>query len=108
MLKPIREESCKVIKEDMIARVARETGYSRSVVANVIETTLSNITFALSKGDKVQFSGFGTFEPKKRAARTGRNPHTKEAVPIPARVLPVFTAGKYLKNAVEKEIGGKK
>lgn len=97
-----------MIKEDMIARVARETGYSRSVVANVIETTLSNITFALSKGDKVQFSGFGTFEPKKRAARTGRNPHTKEAVPIPARVLPVFTAGKYLKNAVEKEIGGKK
>ena len=104
MLKPIREESCKVIKEDMIARVARETGYSRSVVANVIETTLSNITFALSKGDKVQFSGFGTFEPKKRAARTGRNPHTKEAVPIPARILPVFTAGKYLKDAVEKEI----
>ena len=93
-----------MIKEDMIARVARETGYSRSVVANVIETTLSNITFALSKGDKVQFSGFGTFEPKKRAARTGRNPHTKEAVPIPARILPVFTAGKYLKNAVEKNI----
>lgn len=94
-----------MIKEDMIARVARETGYSRSVVANVIETTLSNITFALSKGDKVQFSGFGTFEPKKRAARTGRNPHTKEAVPIPARIMPVFTAGKYLKDAVERKVG---
>lgn len=93
-----------MIKEDVVAKVARETGYSRSVVANVIETTLANITFALSKGEKVQFSGFGTFEPKKRAARTGRNPHTKEAVHIPARILPVFTAGKYLKNAVEKEI----
>ena len=104
MLKPIRKESCKVIKEDVVAKVARETGYSRSVVTNVLETTLANITFALSKGDKVQFSGFGTFEPKKRAARTGRNPHTKEAVPIPARILPVFTAGKYLKDAVEKEI----
>lgn len=93
-----------MIKEDVVAKVSRETGYSRQVVTNVIETTLANITFALSKGDKVQFSGFGTFEPKKRAARTGRNPHTKEAVPIPARILPVFTAGKYLKDAVEKEI----
>lgn len=97
-----------MIKEDIVARVARETGYSRSVVTKVIENTLTNITLALSKGDKVQFSGFGTFEPKKRAARTGRNPHTKEAVPIPARILPVFTAGKYLKDAVEKKIGGKK
>lgn len=97
-----------MIKEDIVARVARETGYSRSVVTKVIENTLTNITLALSKGDKVQFSGFGTFEPKKRAARTGRNPHTKEAVPIPARIMPVFTAGKYLKDAVEQEIGCKK
>ena len=93
-----------MIKEDIVARVARETGYSRSVVTKVIENTLTNITLALSKGDKVQFSGFGTFEPKKRAARTGRNPHTKEAVPIPARIMPVFTAGKCLKNAVEQEL----
>lgn len=90
-----------MIKEEVIARVASETGYNRYVVSRIIESTLSNITTALSRGVKVQFSGFGTFEPKKRAARTGRNPHTKEAVPIPARVLPIFTAGKRLKDAVE-------
>lgn len=89
-----------MIKEDMIARVARDTGYSRQVVSNILESTLNNITFALSNGDKVQFSGFGTFEPKNRAARTGRNPHTGEAVPIPARVMPTFTAGKTLKEYV--------
>lgn len=97
-----------MIKEDVIAKVARDTGYSRYEVSRIIESTLSNITSALSRGVKVQFSGFGTFEPKKRAARIGRNPHTKEAVPIPARIMPVFTAGKYLKDAVEKEIDGKK
>lgn len=89
-----------MIKEDMIAKVARDTGYSRQVVSNIIESTLTNITFALSKGDKVQFAGFGAFEPKKRAARTGRNPHTGEKVAIPARVMPTFTAGKTLKERV--------
>ena len=97
-----------MIKEDIVAKVAKDTGYSKQVVTNIIETTLFNITAALSIGDKVQFSGFGTFEPKMRAARTGRNPHTKEAVPIPARVMPVFTAGKYLKNAVAMKTGDKK
>lgn len=94
-----------MIKEDMVATVARETGYNRQAVTDIIETTLANITFALSKGDKVQFSGFGTFEPKKRAARTGRNPHTNEAVPIPARIMPVFTPGKGLKDAVSTKQG---
>lgn len=93
-----------MIKEDIVANVARETGFTRQCVNDIIDTTLSNITFALSKGKKVQFSGFGTFEPKRRAARTGRNPHSGEVVPIPARIMPVFTAGRKLKDAVEKEI----
>lgn len=94
----------KMTKEDIVAMVARETGYSRQTVTDIIENTLANITFALSKGDKVKFSGFGVFEPKKRAARKGKNPHTNEDVLIPARILPVFRVGKHLKNAVEKEI----
>lgn len=97
-----------MVKEELVTMISRETGYNRFIVGRIIDSTLANITFALSKGQKVQFSGFGTFEPKKRAARTGRNPHTKEAVPIPARIMPTFTAGKYLKDAVEKEIGDKK
>ena len=97
-----------MVKEELVTMIARETGYNRFIVGRIIESTLSNITFAMSRGQKVQFSGFGTFEPKKRAARTGRNPHTNEAVPIPARIMPTFTAGKSLKNAVEKEIGENK
>lgn len=93
-----------MIKEDMINTISSDTGYTRGMVATVVDSMLQNIIWALSKGEKVQFSGFGTFEPKQRAARIGRNPHTKEAVPIPARVMPVFTAGTTLKNAVEKEL----
>ena len=93
-----------MIKEDMVSLVSDATGYSKSVVSTIIESTLENITLALANGSKVRFSGFGTFEPKHRAARTGRNPHTKEAVHIPARIMPVFSAGKKLKNAVGKEV----
>ena len=58
------------------------------------------ITTALKEGDKVQLVGFGSFEVKSRAARTGRNPRTKEVVEIPASKVPVFKAGKALKDAV--------
>lgn len=91
-----------MIKDDITYRVAMETGYSVNVVGNIIDALLENITYALAKGDKVQFAGFGTFEPKRRAARTGRNPHTNEEVPIPARISPSFKAGKCLKKAVTK------
>lgn len=91
-------------KENVVANVARATGYSRDAVTYIIEAMFSDIIFAVANGDKVQFSGFGTFKPQKRAARVGRNPRTGESVPIPARILPVFTAGKYLKDAVEREI----
>lgn len=92
-----------MIKEEMISVVSRDTGYNKNVVSDILESVLFNISWVLSKGDKVQFLGFGTFEPKQRAARTGRNPHTKEAVPIPARIMPVFKPGKNLKKQVMKE-----
>lgn len=92
----------RMIKEDVISAVCRETYLSRYVVETIINSTLKNIELALSRGEAVQFAGFGTFEPKERAARTGRNPHTNEPVPIPPRVVPYFKAGKSLKNAVTK------
>jgi DNA-binding protein HU-beta len=67
-----------------------------------------NITWALSNNREIKFPGFGTFKPKKRAARTGRNPHTGDKVPIPARIVPVFIPSDALKKAVIKEIGSKK
>lgn len=92
----------RLIKEDIISEVCRDTRQPRYVVDEIVNATLNNITLALSQGSEVVFAGFGTFEPKRRAARTGRNPHTNEAVPIPARVVPSFKAGKHLKNAVTK------
>ena len=89
-----------MVKEDMISTIANETCYSRNIVTSVVESLLTNITYALSHGDKVVFSGFGTFEAKQRAARMGRNPHTNEACPIPERIMPVFTPGKKLKRYV--------
>ena len=65
-----------------------------------VAATLDDITAALKEGDKVQLVGFGSFEVKSRAARTGRNPRTKEVVEIPASKVPVFKAGKALKDAV--------
>ena len=93
-----------MIKEEIIYAVSRDTRYSTAMVENIVDSLLNNITKALSNGNKVQFSGFGTFEPKKCAARTGRNPHTNEPVPIPARITPSFKAGSSLKAAVTKPI----
>lgn len=97
-----------MIKEDVITRVCRKTMYSRSIVENVLDAVLDTVTERLANGEKVQFAGFGTFEPKQCKARVGRNPHTEEAVPIPARVVPYFRAGKLLKKAVIKPIDAPK
>lgn len=85
-------------KDRIISEICSDTSYSRATVKNVIDSLFTNIMFQLSNGNRVQFSGFGTFEMKERAARIGRNPHTKEAVPIPPRTIPFFSAGEGLKN----------
>lgn len=92
----------RMTKDGLISEVCRDTRRPRNVVEEIVNATLNNITFALSQGTEVQFAGFGTFKPKQRAARTGRNPHTNEPVPIPARVVPAFEAGRNLKDAVTK------
>lgn len=94
----------KLIKEDIIFAVCRETHKPRYMVEEIVDSTLRNITLALSQSKSVQFAGFGTFEPKERAARTGRNPHKNTPVPIPARIVPSFKPGKNLKDAVTKQI----
>lgn len=91
-----------MIKEEMVIAVAQEVGCRQSVVSEVIDSLLRNITDELSKGNKVQFVGFGSFEPKQRAERVGRNPHTNEPVPIPSRIVPSFKPGARLKSAVAR------
>ncbi len=89
-------------KAELINAVALSTGYSKKDVEAVIAATLDSITVSLKEGEKVQLVGFGSFEVKKRAARTGRNPVTKETIEIPASVVPVFKAGKALKDSIAK------
>ena len=87
-------------KSELINAVAVSAEVSKKEAEAVITAALDAITAALKEGDKVQLVGFGSFEVKKRAARVGRNPKTKEAIEIPASVVPVFKAGKALKDAV--------
>ena len=89
-------------KAELINAVAASAGVSKKDAEAVITSTLDTIVAALQEGEKVQLVGFGSFEVKKRAARLGRNPKTKESIEIPASVVPVFKAGKALKDAVSK------
>jgi len=87
-------------KTELIAAVAEKTGMSKKDTEAVIGAVVSTITAALADEEKVQLVGFGSFEVKKRAERTGLNPRTKEPVKIAATKVPVFKAGKALKDAV--------
>jgi DNA-binding protein HU-beta len=87
-------------KAELIEAVANATGQSKADATRAVESTLSTISGALSKGDSVALVGFGTFAVKQRAARQGRNPKTGETIQIPASKVPGFKAGKALKDAV--------
>lgn len=89
-------------KAELINAAALKADVSKKDAEAVITAALDAITEALSEGEKVQLVGFGSFEVKKRAARLGRNPKTKEAIEIPASVVPTFKAGKALKDSVSK------
>lgn len=87
-------------KTELIAEVANKAGLSRKDAEKALGAVVETITEAVVKGDKVQLVGFGSFKTKQREARTGRNPKTKETIEIPATRVPVFKAGKALKDAV--------
>lgn len=87
-------------KAELINAAAEKTGLSKKDTENILNAVIDVISEALVEGDKVQLVGFGAFEVKDRAARTGRNPKTKEPIEIPASTVPVFKAGKVLKDTV--------
>ena len=89
-------------KTELAAAVAAKTKLSKKEAEAAVNAVLASITEALADGDKVALVGFGTFDVKTRAARTGLNPRTKETVEIPASKVPAFKAGKALKDAVAK------
>ena len=90
-------------KSELIAAIATKTGETKKNAETSLNALIEVVTEALEKGDKVQLVGFGSFEVRKRAARKGRNPQTKEEIKIPASKAPVFKAGKALKDLVNKK-----
>jgi DNA-binding protein HU-beta len=90
-------------KAELIAAIAAKTGDTKKSAEEAVNAFVSVVTDSLKKGDKVQLVGFGSFEVRKRAARKGRNPQTKEEIKIPASKAPVFKAGKALKEVVNKK-----
>jgi len=89
-------------KSDLVTALANEAGMTKADASRIVESLFAPdagiIARSLKKGDKVQISGFGTFEAKNRKARTGRNPRTGETIKIPATTAPTFRAGKGLKD----------
>lgn len=89
-------------KGELVCKIAEKSGLSKKDSEKALTAALDSITEAMKADDKVQLVGFGVFEVKKRAARIGRNPKTKEEIQIPEANIPQFKAGKALKDAVAK------
>ena len=89
-------------KQELIDAVATETDLPKTQAQEALEAVIACITRALKSGEEVRLVGFGTFAVADRAATTGRNPRTGEAIKIPASKQPKFKAGKELKDAVNK------
>jgi len=88
-------------RQDLVAKIAAEASLTKKAANQALNSVIDGITVALEKGDKVSLVGFGTFKVNKRNARSGVNPQTKAKIQIPARKVPVFKAGKKLKDAVK-------
>ena len=88
-------------KTELVAAVAEKAGISKKDADAAVAAFVATVTEAMKAGDKVSIVGFGTFEAKQRAARTGINPKTKETIKIAATKVPAFKAGQALKNAVK-------
>ena len=88
-------------KQDLINKIVKDTGVTKTAATAALESTLDGITRSLKKGDPITFVGFGTFKTSVRKARTARNPQTGASIKIPKRRVVRFTAGKGLKDAIK-------
>jgi DNA-binding protein HU-beta len=88
-------------KMELISTVATKANLTQKEATKAVNVVFETIVSELAKGEKIQLIGFGTFEVRERAERTGRNPKTGEAVQIPASKVAAFKAGKELKQAVK-------
>ncbi len=88
-------------KEELVKEVSKKAKVSQKAAGDVIAATIDAIQKSVAKGNKVTLVGFGTFEARKRAARTGRNPQTGAVIKIAAKTVPAFSAGKKFKEVVK-------
>ena len=87
-------------KEELVQEIAKKAKVTQKEAADVLSALVETVEKSVAKGQKVTLVGFGTFEPRKRAARNGRNPQTGKEIKIPAKTVPVFSAGKKFKEVV--------
>lgn len=90
-------------KDDLINAVAESTDLSKADVDRTLKAFVDTVTQGVAKGDKVQMPGLGTFEPRERSAREGRNPQTGESIHIAATTVPGFKAATAFKDAVSSK-----
>ena len=90
-------------KTELVAAIAERTELTKKDADSALKAFIDVVGEELSKGEKIQLVGFGTFETTKRAARKGKNPQTGKAIKIAACTAPKFKAGKGLKDAVNKK-----
>lgn len=88
-------------KSELIDEIAAKADLTKKEIDAVLTATIHTIMETVSAGDKVTLVGFGTFEPRKRAAREGRNPQTGKTIHIPETIVPAFSAGKQFKQMVD-------
>ncbi|OFI06571.1 DNA-binding protein HU [Clostridium acetireducens DSM 10703] len=89
-------------KSELITSISEKSGLTKKDAEVALKAFIETVEETLENGDKVQLIGFGTFETRKRAARMGRNPRTKEEIEIPESTVPVFKPGKEFKDRVNK------
>ncbi len=89
-------------KTELIAAAAEKAGITKKDAERAVNAALETIAAEMAAGNKVSIAGFGIFEAKERAARTGRNPRTKQTIQIPASRIPAFKASKTLKDQLAK------
>ena len=87
-------------KEELVQEISKKAKVTQKEAADVLSALVETVEKSVAKGQKVTLVGFGTFEPRKRAARNGRNPQTGKEIKIPAKTVPVFSAGKKFKEVV--------
>ena len=89
-------------KTELIAAIAEQSGLSKKDAEKALSATIDTIVKAVAEGDKIQLTGFGTFEQRQRNARTGVDPRTGNSIEIPASKVPAFKAGKGFKDIVNQ------